>query len=1597
MADKDIRLVIRAKNEANRAINSVSDALKELVAINGKTEESADKVDTVIGKLGREFKKLSAEVSGLSALGKVSAQMERAAGAMDRLQKEAHDASAEFERVSKEAQAAARATESLRQKQSQLTATQTNLKTSVAASKKEMQEANRELKAAEKALERVATASKKHQSSTPWSNAAASAQTLAEGAVESARQNADEATKAYQRLSGELKTLGQDLKSTGTELRNAAKHEQDLTDKTQKLAEASQKSADAVTRGKQELKEIQGVASEAASKLGGVAISQEKITQATAEANAALGRTKALQEAMARYSDGGGGFTDPESAAAFRRQRAEVERAQEAYRTLDAEAKRLSAALDGTVAPTDRQTRALREVQAAAAAAGKELKQQRAILQQMPGAYNRVRSGAGAFESVYGASRKAMSLTQRLRGEVLSLTTAYFGLYAAANQVGSVISAYQKLEATTSRLGAVMEQNQSAIRKELRWLERQASRLGIEFGTLADEYSKFSVAASAANFQGDSTRKIFLSVAEAARVNKLSMEQTSGVFLALTQMISKGKVTSEELRRQLGDRLPGAFNIFADAIGVSTAELDAMMKAGDVLADESNLIAFADQLNDRFGPQLQSSLKTTTTLLGKFSNEIFQARLRVGDGGFIESFNEALREMISYFRSREGRDFFLSLGAALGRATDVLTFFIRNMDLLILATKGFIALKLYGVTLNIISGLTGVQRATLASRSAWDLYKFSVRGVRRSLRLMQAAGVAALGTLRGLRTGAISTAAAFRAARSATEVLALSLRRIPVVLLFSVAAVAVDQIIQNWIGGVDDVTQAVDEHRRVMEAVVSAYESAKNKASDWVKSVEDVSIFDVEKNFTKQLDLLEKAQDEFKNKIKNDLIQGSFADTFFSNEDQRKVRRFARELYSNFDPYEMDKVLKQFEELNDEINDIDAKKALSELRDYATAVADAAIRTGDAAVAAEAFDSTLEEVDAVLAKTGTSMEDLTGATNQTESAFDAAVRAAKQYQDALSQLRGQVSSLKGEMKQMQDLAAIDQAYASVVQSVGQERGASRKIIEAARLRDMAKFEVLAEGSRVTPRMFDVIHGHESFRTDAYDDGYGTMTIGYGSTRINGRPVQAGDSISRVDAMRQAQADMERLIAQIDAMVDVPLSDSQLTSLVSYAYNAGIGSLERDGILDPLNRGDYAGAQEAIRNGVDTSNGQYVQGLRNRREKEAAMFGEGLDSPEVLAQKVQLERELAKTRADAAEATKTQIADNEFEIEQQQRKLDGKEREAFIEAELREARQQNPYITEQELAAVRRQAEEMYKLNNALTKEEQQKERIAKIQERISLLEEKRTALQQLRELQAERGDIKGLERTDEKLDRVNQQLLVAIQRAREFWQSVGGPEAEAALARLDTLEMQLRRTGDTAGWSSKEITELMAGAGTNAFDKFAQAIANGENAIVALRDAFLQFASDFLIQIGRMLVQAALLRLLAPFGGWVSGGMNAVMGVGMFHDGGIAGSATTMRAAAPSWFAGATRYHSGGIAGLRPDEVPAILRNGEEVLTENDPRHRNNGGASAPAAPPVVKVVNAFDSAQVVSEGLNSATGEQTFLNIVRSNASTIRDTLGIR
>jgi tape measure domain-containing protein len=152
----------------------------------------------------------------------------------------------------------------------------------------------------------------------------------------------------------------------------------------------------------------------------------------------------------------------------------------------------------------------------------------------------------------------------------------------------------------------------------LAFLRKEAERLGLEFYTASEAFKSLSASAKGTALQGQASRDIFVAVSEAATVLGLNADETSGALQALSQMISKGKVQAEELRGQLGERLPGAFQMAARAMGVTTAELDKMLEKGEVTAEDL-LPRLAKALHEEYGAAAQEAAKTGTAAFNRMT------------------------------------------------------------------------------------------------------------------------------------------------------------------------------------------------------------------------------------------------------------------------------------------------------------------------------------------------------------------------------------------------------------------------------------------------------------------------------------------------------------------------------------------------------------------------------------------------------------------------------------------------------------------------------------------------------------------------------------------------------------------------------------------------------------------------------------------------------------------------------------------------------------------------------------------------------------------------------------------------------------------
>ena len=137
--------------------------------------------------------------------------------------------------------------------------------------------------------------------------------------------------------------------------------------------------------------------------------------------------------------------------------------------------------------------------------------------------------------------------------------------------------------------------------------------------------------------------------------------------------------------------------------------------------------------------------------------------------------------------------------------------------------------------------------------------------------------------------------------------------------------------------------------------------------------------------------------------------------------------------------------------------------------------------------------------------------------------------------------------------------------------------------------------------------------------------------------------------------------------------------------------------------------------------------------------------------------------------------------------------------------------------------------------------------------------------------------------------------------------------------------------------------------------------------------------SSFKRMVADMIAENMKLQAMSLFTGIGGGGSGGLFGgkiiPGILHDGGVAGSDGYGhgRAFPASTWANAPRYHDGGIAGLRPNEVPAILERGEAVIPERMMRKASARGSVSQEQATQVTVNQTFH----IGAGANALTRQE--------------------
>ncbi len=303
-------------------------------------------------------------------------------------------------------------------------------------------------------------------------------------------------------------------------------------------------------------------------------------------------------------------------------------------------------------------------------------------VEQLTAAYEKNGEAAGRASKGKGLfndeGRTTLSLAQRIRGQLLAIASAYVGIFGAITTVTDALKVYNEQQALQSRLSLAVGNDPGRIAAESQYIEKQSDRIGINFREASKGYSSFAVSAVKAGQDVNNVRFIFESFAEAGKVLNLSGFQLEGLFNAISQSFSKGKIQAEELRGQIGERLPGAFQFAQEALKEFYPDLDKALEQGQVSAE--NMVLIAESVRRAVADRLPDAIKTLSAEQERFNNTINRFKLAIAEGGFADAFKNLLLELNTLLNSTDGKNFANAISQSLARAVDAIRFLVKNFE-----------------------------------------------------------------------------------------------------------------------------------------------------------------------------------------------------------------------------------------------------------------------------------------------------------------------------------------------------------------------------------------------------------------------------------------------------------------------------------------------------------------------------------------------------------------------------------------------------------------------------------------------------------------------------------------------------------------------------------------------------------------------------------------------------------------------------------------------------------------------------------------------------------------------------------------------------
>lgn len=240
--------------------------------------------------------------------------------------------------------------------------------------------------------------------------------------------------------------------------------------------------------------------------------------------------------------------------------------------------------------------------------------------------------------------------------------------------------------------------------QQFQWLKNVSEELGTSFSGSRQQFMMFASTANSLGYGTNQIRNMYYEIAKGQSALGMSQDDAEGMTRALTQMLSKGKVMSEELKGQLAERVPGAVAIMAKAItGGDIPKLFKMMEDGALDSKEA-VWKFLQVMNSSEGMKLAKLAQADSLMafINRFGNawqDLMDAIGRAGAKKIIQDILTAATSLVKYLTT-DGvpalKGFFATISEIGGAVKDAVTLLrdLRGVILFVSAALGVLVLGL---------------------------------------------------------------------------------------------------------------------------------------------------------------------------------------------------------------------------------------------------------------------------------------------------------------------------------------------------------------------------------------------------------------------------------------------------------------------------------------------------------------------------------------------------------------------------------------------------------------------------------------------------------------------------------------------------------------------------------------------------------------------------------------------------------------------------------------------------------------------------------------------------------------------------------------